>query len=543
MSARLLILGLDGASWRLTQKMVADGRMPTLGRILAEGSGGPLYSTIPDVSPTAWASFMSGKNPGQHGVYGFGMKVPGSYFLEPFSSRGRIPVQTLWGILSNKGKRVAVVNVPMTYPPEAVNGIMISGFGTPDDTGNRFVHPPEMMDELRSKLGPYILDVHWNQYESKGIPALLEANRQMTQRRAEYGLHILGREDWDLFMLTFVSTDRLQHCLWQYLEPEQPLSSEQQETRKQLLDYYDFLDRHIADFLAASPDANVLIMSDHGFGPCTFAVHVNTWLAEQGYLTWNAANEARMRLRWLATLAKRLGINRQSFGRFAKRIGIDEYRHLEKLSHRSNNMDWSKTRAFSYTPSGIYLNLKGRERQGIVEPGAEAERLMDEIKERLLDMRDPATGKRVVHRVARGHQVYNGPRVELAPDLMIAEGDTRYMFNFNLYRTKQVFEPTSWRSGNHEPEGLVLACGPGIARGRRIKRAELIDLCPTALHMLGEPVPDDMDGRVISEILLGSEEVVSVAASNLPALDAGAVMSAEEQAQVFERLKGLGYIE
>jgi predicted AlkP superfamily phosphohydrolase/phosphomutase len=540
MSARLLILGLDGASWRLTQKMVADGRMPTLGKILAEGAGGPLYSTTPDVSPTAWASFMSGKNPGQHGIYGFGLKVPGSYFLEPFSSRGRIPVQTIWGTLSSKGKRVAVINVPMTYPPEPVNGIMISGFGTPDDTGSRFVHPPELMDELRTKLGPYILDVHWSEYESRGVQAVLDANRKMTERRAEYGLHILKQEDWELFMLAFVSTDRLQHCLWQYLEPEKSLSPEEQKIRNEVLDYYDYLDRVIADFMAASPDANVMIMSDHGFGPCSTAVHLNTYLGQEGFLTWNTANKARAR--WLVKLVKGLGINRERFRKMAKRVGMNEYSQLEKFSHRVNNMDWSKTRAFSYTPSGIYLNLKGREREGIVEPGAEAEKLIEELKENLLGMRDPKTGNRVIHRVVRGHEIYSGAKLDMAPDLVISEADTRYMLGFNLYRTPEVFQPTTWRSGNHEPEGLVLAYGPDIKRGQRIERAELIDLCPTILHMLGEPVPDDIDGRVISEMLVGSESVVSVAAGSLP-LDTGPVMSAQEQAEVFERLKGLGYIE
>jgi len=543
MSARLMILGLDGASWRLTQKMVADGRMPNLGRFLAEGACGPLYSTVPDVSPTAWASFMSGKNPGQHGVYGFGMKVPGSYFLEPFSSRGRIPVQSLWGLLSAKGKRVAVINVPMTYPPEPVNGIMISGFGTPDETSNRFVHPPEVMDELRQKIGPYILDVHWNQYESKGIPALLEANRQMTQRRTEYGLHILKQEAWELFMLAYVSTDRLQHCLWQYLEPLQPLSPEQQATRKMVLDYYDFLDDCLGQLMAASPDSDVMIMSDHGFGHCTAGMHLNTWLAEQGYLTWNLANDKRNRLKPLIAIAKALGLNRKNFGKIAKTLGMDEFRYLEKASHRSNNMDWTKTRAFSYTPSGIYLNLKGRERNGTVEPGAEAERLMDEIKERLENVRDPQTGQRIIQRVVRGHEAYSGSRVNLGPDLLIKDSDPRYAIDFNLQRTPEVFGRSSWRTGNHEPEGLVLAYGPNVAPRRRIQRADLIDLCPTALHMLGEPVPDDVDGRVITEMLADSNREVSVEAAELQPVDAGTVMSADEQAQVFERLKGLGYIE
>ena len=308
-----------------------------------------------------------------------------------------------------------------------------------------------------------------------------------------------------------------------------------------MLEYYDYLDGVLADFMTASPDSNVMIMSDHGFGPCTAAVNVNTFLEQQGYLTWNKTNERLLRFKWLAKIIKSLGINRQSFGRIAKMLGMNEYRGLEKLSHRSNNMDWDKTRAFSYTPSGIYLNLKGREHRGIVEPGAEAEKLMDEIKERLEDLKDPATGQRIIYRVARGHEVYSGPRLDMAPDLMIAESDTRYMCNFNLYRTKEIFERTSWRSGNHEPEGLVLACGPGIAPKQRIQRAELIDLCPTALHLLGEPVPDDMDGRVISEMLLTTESVKSVAGPGQ--IDTGSVMSAEEQAQVFERLKGLGYIE
>ncbi len=542
MSARVLILGLDGASWRLTQKLVGEGRMPTMRRMLAEGTAGPLYSTLPDISPTAWASFMTGKNPGQHGVYGFGLKVPGSYFLEPFSSRGRVQGATLWGILSARGRRVASINVPMTYPPEAVNGVMIAGFGTPDERGNRFVHPPALIDELRARLGPYILDLNWADYEDRGILALLADARRMTQQRAEYGLHVLKSESWDLFALVFVSTDRLQHCLWQYLDPQVPLTPEQKKIRGVLLDYYDFLDGVLGEFLAASPDATVLAISDHGFGPFRGTIQINSWLAQQGFLTWEARNQAR--LRWAVKLAKRLGMTRRGFGRLVRSLGLDEYHHLEKVTLRVNNIRWAQTRAFSYTPNGIYFNLKGREREGTVEPGAEADHLFEQLKERLLDLRDPATGNRVVRRVARPQEVYRGPRVGLAPDLILADADPSYTFNFNLYPTADVFERSGWRSGNHDPEGLLVAYGPRVARGWHLQRANLVDVCPTALFLLGEPVPSDMDGRPLTELVSAAEgELAAPGTCEPQAAEAGEVMSAEEQAMVFERLRGLGYFE
>ncbi len=542
MSARVMILGLDGASWRLTQRLVAEGRMPTLRRMIEEGAAGPLYSTLPDISPTAWASFMTGKDPGQHGVYGFGLKIPGSYYLEPFSSRGRVEASTLWRILSARRQRVAAINVPMTYPPEPVNGIMIAGFGTPDESESRFVYPPELMDELRAKLGPYILDLDWALYEKRGITELLEDARRMTRRRADYGLHILGREAWDLFALVFVSTDRLQHCLWQYLDPHEPRSAEQQQIRASVLNYYDYLDGVLGEFLAASRDATVLIMSDHGFGPFHTTIQLNSWLAEQGFLTWETQNRAQ--LRWAVRLARSLGMTRERFGRLARLLRFNEYHQLEKVSLRANNIRWAQTRAFSYTPNGIYFNLKGRERDGTVEPGADCDRLFEQLKELLLDLRDPKTGNRMVRRVARPQEVYHGQKVALAPDLIVADSDPSYTLNFNLSPTAQVFEYPSWRSGNHDPEGLLVAYGPRVARGRRLERADLVDLCPTALHLLGEAVPDDMDGRAITEILSIAERVAVAPASGEPsALEFGPVMTDEDQEKVFERLKGLGYLE
>jgi predicted AlkP superfamily phosphohydrolase/phosphomutase len=341
-----------------------------------------------------------------------------------------------------------------------------------------------------------------------------------------------------------VSTDRLQHCTWQYLEPNRPLTTAEQSIREQVLAYYTFLDGILREFIAASPGADVLLMSDHGFCHLAANVQLNTFLQQNGFLTWEKRNRTD-RWRPILLLAKRLGMNRARFGKLAKAFGINEYKHLEKVSHRVNNIFWVETRAFAYTPNGVYFNLKGRESQGVVNPGAEAERLFDEIAEKLLQLRDPVTGEQVVYRVARPQEIYHGAKLHTAPDLMIAECDHRYAFNFNLYPGSSIFERSAWRTGNHDPEGILIACGPQIARNQRPGPAKLEDVAPTALHLLGEAVPEDMDGEVVSGLLANRErEVAKAAAGNSSAeADGGEGMSSEEQEMIFERLRGLGYFE
>lgn len=543
MSARVMILGLDGVSWQITQKLMADGKMPTLRRMVVEGSSGPLYSTIPNISPTAWTTFMTGKSPGQHGLYGFAVKVEGSYMLEPFSA-GRVkPGRTLWEVLSREGKRVAVFNVPMTFPAKPLNGIMVSGLGAPSEEAKHFCYPTNILNELRSELGPYIFDLHWTRYASRGVSAVVEDARKMTRCRADYGLKILQGSDWDLFSLVFVATDRLQHCAWKYLQNlEEPLSADEERVRSKVIDYYHYLDGVIAEFLAASSEADVLVMSDHGFGPCVATVQTNTWLGNEGFLTWTSQNAARHR--GAVQLTKRLGIKRKHFRMVAEFLGLDAYRHLEKVTEGPNSIDWSKTRAFSYTPSGIYFNLKGRERQGIVEPGAEAEKLFDEIKERLLALRDPVTGNRVVLHVSRTHEVYKGAKSKMAPDLIVSELNDGYELNFSQRPAPEVFERSEWRSGAHHPEGLLVARGPNIKAGKRFDRAVLEDLCPTVLFMMNGPIPQDVDGRVLKEILTLPESEMPVVKTCAPEAETAAeTLSAEEQEMVFERLKALGYFE
>ena len=538
MSAQVLVVGWDGVSWPLTQKLVAQGKMPTLDRLIRAGTAGPLRSTIPDISPTAWASFMTGKNPGKHGVYGFTIKPYGSYYLEPFSAHGHLQGKTIWRLLSQQGRRVAAMNVPMTYPPEPVNGIMLSGLGTPSLESN-YTYPRELAEELNRRVGPPILDLEWTEYEQRGYLSVLEDDRKMLERHAEYALYCLKRERWDLFMVVFVNTDRLQHCLWHLLDPPTPLSSDQEEVRARVLDRYTHLDSVLAELLAAAPDASVFIMSDHGFGPSAATVQLNTWLAEQGYLRWSTKQHSLIRK--LASVRRRLGLTADRARRLMRRAGMDDLKQIERFSLGVKSIDWGKTRAFSYTINGIYLNLKGRERQGTIAPGAEADNLWKEIADGLLRLRDPRTGKAVISRVARPQEIYTGGKVSLAPDLVITEWDEAFGMHCNLVPTEKIFQPSTWRTGEHRLEGILIAAGEKIQRGRRIQNSRLEDLCPTLLHLLGHPVPEDMDGRVLTELFTSTESVAVAPPS--PTAETTEALSPEEQEMVFERLRALGYFE
>lgn len=541
MSTRLLVLGLDGASWRLTQRLVAEGWMPTLGRLMGEGASGPLTSTIPAISSTAWASFMTGRDPGEHGIFGFGVKPLSSYYLKPFTALGGVRGRTLWTLLSDYGQRVAVMNVPVTYPPEQVNGILISGFGTPDHE-TAFTHPPELSEEVRAHFGSCLQDLEWTEYEKRGMGALLTDARAMTRKRADYALHWLERENWDFFMLVLVSTDRLQHVFWHLLEPGEPLSSEQDYWRRQALDYYTYLDGILAEFVERAANANILVLSDHGFGHSAASVYLNTWLAQAGYLRWaSVKHPVGMKL---VQLARKLGLRASHVQPVLRKLGMDEYRQLERFSAQVNQIDWENTKAFSYSPAGIYLNLRGRERKGSVDPGPEAKRLWEEMAGRLLALRDPVSGVHLITRVARPEEVYRGSRLPHAPDLVFAEQDSRYVFLPNLQPTEEMFVRSRWRSGLHDLEGILIAHGPRVSPGQASQRARLIDLFPTILALLDQPVPEDTDGRVLTELFRSAPKVQTAARMAGDGTEHGqAALSPEEEELLMKRLQGLGYLE
>ena len=514
----IAIVGLDGATWDLAGPFIDAGDMPALRSLLRDAAAGVLHSTIPPVTFPAWSSFMTGANPGKHGVFDFSRRVPGSYDIAFVSSRDR-RLPTIWRLLSDAGRRVAVLGVPTTYPPEPVNGIMVGGFDSPVATGidGSFVHPREFYEEMTQAVGPYsVTDFQelriGRGWHAAALPKILDG----VDRKRDLARYVLARGSWDCFMVLFGEADTAAHHFWMFADAGSPRFDAAGARRfgNALRDVYRKLDAALAAILEALPaDATVLVVSDHGFGGAgTTALHLNRWLADQGWLVFRRGAAALPPR--LARGARRLALTALPRGlqeRLVRRAGRGLACRLESWS-RFSAIDLARTRAFSeelnYAPS-IWLNVRGRDPAGTVEPGAEYDQMAEAIRERILAWRHPQTGNAIVRAVYRRGEAYHGPAVADAPDLIL-DLALEHGYSFACFPTppgehrsvrclvasEYVAGKGGGMNGSHRPEGMWVLTGPAVTQCRQAA-ASIVDVAPTVLHMAGLRVPAWMDGRLL----------------------------------------------
>jgi predicted AlkP superfamily phosphohydrolase/phosphomutase len=530
--------------------------MPNLARLRRDGVSGPLRSIIPPVTAPAWCSFMTGKNPGKHGVFEFLMREPGSFEDVPVTSHRRVG-RTLWGILGEGGKQVLVVGVPVTYPPQEVAGNLIADFLTPMGE-RRFTHPASLLDEVEAATGPYQL-YHVEVYRrGKGRLVLDELERVLeANRRAN--LWLLRNKPWDFAMLHVWGTDRFGHELWHVLDPAHPMHdpAEAAILRDRCVAWWKRVDAVVGEWMEAAPGAATVVLSDHGFGPIHRFLVLNVWLLHERFL--------RLR-RSASTFVKRslfeLGLSPAAGYRLAMRLGFARarlaagvgtrsrlVRRLNRLFLSLRDVDWSRTRVYSKGNYGqLFLNLKGREPRGIVEP-AEAAEVIAEVVAALRALRDPSTGEPLVGGIWTKRELYSGRFVERAPDITFLPADMRNKALGTLDFTSHRFiEDVYGNSGDHRLDGVFFMAGDGVQSGARLAGASLLDVAPTLLHYLGEAVPSDFDGRVLTDAFTAEE----LAANPVRIVDAPAEggddagrehdLTSEEMQEIRERLKRIGYL-
>jgi predicted AlkP superfamily phosphohydrolase/phosphomutase len=552
MSQRLLVIGLDGASFQVLDALIAHGHMPSIAELMAQGARAELETIFPPITAPAWSSFMTGKNPGKHGIFEFVRRASGREMAVNASlRRGR----AIWEILSQAGKRVIVHNFPCTYPPARINGIMIADFMTP--RGRRdFTHPEPLLSELESRFGPYRL--HLGQtYARGGAEGVLRELEDELDYKIKVTKYLMSNYEWDAFFQYFWGTDRIQHELWHIIDPTHPRHDleEARLYQRRIHDYFRRVDQAIGELVAmAGGDSLTWIVSDHGFGPVYKYCSLNVWLLEEGFL--KLKRDALTRLKaamFRAGLTPELAFklsNKLLFGRLRPKRGASARPGTSKLLNSLflsfKDVDWSRTLAFSKGNYGqIYVNLKGREPNGIVEP-SEYDAVCRNIIERLKALIDPLSGKPWVGRVFRREQIYSGPQLPDAPDIAFLPADMRYLPIGNADFISNAFMVDAFGiSGSHRMHGVLIARGDGIRRGVSADGARIVDVVPTILYLLGQEVPDDMDGRVLSEII--TEERLSESPLRLRSAapqegSAPEPFSPEEDAEVIERLKNLGYM-
>jgi predicted AlkP superfamily phosphohydrolase/phosphomutase len=556
---RALVIGLDGATLDLVKPWADEGKLPTLSRLMERGAWGALRSTVPPVTAPAWTSFMTGKNPGRHGIFDFIELKPGTYDVR-YTNGGTARARSLWRILGDSGLRVGVVNVPMTYPPEEVNGYLISGLDTPDEESD-FIRPAGLARELKERLGGVRLDIrHLGYMNDDGKrDAVLKAMGELEEHRAEVVSYLMETRPVDFLMVVFNATDQVQHHFWHYMDPAHPQYDAGGAARygAAILDIYRKVDSLAGRLISALPeDASVIVMSDHGAGPMGKRyLHLNRYLADIGVLAFKEKKG-----RDLAWLRRMDGFVRSNISPGAKmrlnRLFPSLRGRMESYSAMSM-IDWEKTRAFAVEISGtspnIWINAAGSMPRGTVGRGREYDELVDYIIEKIYEIKDPATGGRFVKRAYRRAEVYEGPSLASAPDIILSWWDSApFVVKPSpldgppvAYGSGPLRGGSEW-SGTHRLEGMTILNGPAFKAGHLAGGAGIADIAPTILHVLGVPVPDDMDGRVMVDALRDGPAVdrpIDYQKGAGPPGREGAPYTDDEAVKVHERLSRLGYMD
>jgi predicted AlkP superfamily phosphohydrolase/phosphomutase len=559
---KVLVLGLDGATFDLIKPWAAAGYLPTLKRLMEEGAHGSLRSTTPPMTGPAWTSFATGVNPGKHRLYDWIARDEGRYTFSPVTALD-MEAPTIYTLLSEAGRRVCALNVPMTYPPTPVNGVMVSGLPAPS-TKVQITYPANLYNEILENVGDYILYPDPGQaYSEAGVDAFLARLYRTTDLRIQTLDYLRSREAWDFAMVVFNGTDTISHAMWKYMDKTHPLHDPAAALKygNAIRDYYAYLDGKLARYVDELPDDTTLVvMSDHGFGPFHKFIHVNNWLLQEKFMATN-----RGLLTGLKHTMFRQGFSPMNVYDTLMRFGLGALKRevvrgqgqglLKALFLSFEDIDWSRTQAYSLGNVGqVYLNVVGREPQGCVQPGAEYERVREEIITKLQTLRDPETGELVVESIYRREELYAGDYLEKAPDIVFLPRRLEY-FGFGEYEfgSHKIIE--SMRrgiSGTHRMNGIFMAYGAAIQPGTVVENASLYDLAPTILRLMDEPVAEHMDGRVLQEVL--TPDVAAAVAQRRAARSqsngknsggkgyAPEAMSAEDKKALADRLRSLGYV-
>jgi predicted AlkP superfamily phosphohydrolase/phosphomutase len=546
---KVVVIGLDALTFDVIEPWIEEGFLPNLAAIAAQGARGDLLSCYPPLSPPAWTTITTGRLPSGHGIFNFSVLRPGTYQVDTIDA-SLVRVPRLWDILNRHGLKTGVFNVPVTWPPAVVDGYVVAGFLTPD-VRSTFTYPESLGRELHELVGGYRTWTSQVFSAAHPLPYLRELG-DLVRMRTRAVEHLMATRPAEFGMFVYMEADWLQHKVFHLLADPSRGDREAYEAARTVFKELDAAVGRIMEI--GGPECHYLVVSDHGAGLHDRVMHINKWLYEEGFL----ALKQTLRLRLKRFLERRKFLLRgyRILSWLRGRVPWIGRLVPNALAHRAigflasyDDVDWSRTRAYGRDALGqIYVNLKGRESQGLVGRGPEYDALLDEIEERLKRLLDPRTGKPIISGIRRGRDLYHGPFASEGPDLVFTPDDFRCTASVRFgFDTEGYFGGMEFcDSGSHRPKGIIMARGPHILPGSRIEGAAVQDVTPTVLHLMGLPVPEDLDGRPIEEILTPEFRRAhpvrrgAPAPGTAPAADEG--LSQADREELHARLRDLGYL-
>ncbi|RLF36329.1 MAG: hypothetical protein DRN08_01525 [Thermoplasmata archaeon] len=511
--SRVVIVGIDGMTPELVERWMDEGYLPCFQSFRRRGVWGWLASTNPPFSAPAWTSIVTGCGPGRHGVYGFERTDTLEQHL--INSRYR-RVPAIWNFLTDIGLRSIVVNVPGTYPPERINGVMITGLLTPSSNSD-FTYPRNIRDRLRSEdLGEYELEQLWVDDFSRSYMIRHDPNRLLSRiirsmsSHARVTLNLMKQFNWDFTMVVLRELDTAQHFFF--------------NRKDLLLSCYEKVDEIVDEMLSSFPDAVFFIVSDHGFEEIKKILYPDNVLYNAGFLKpvhppYRNPLSLLFSILFNMHIHGRLGVLLNeilSRSDFARKIFFSG-------SSKSRLIDFSKTMAFSTADGrGIRICSRDKYHMGIVDPDV-YEKTCLEIIRLFKDVRDPISDEEVVDDVLRCDQVY-GKDAWHPPDLILrlkrgvtamewlrsSDSLNGYSEFINRSLPPVFYNDPAGRSGDHAPFGVFFGQGKGIRSGYEIRNIGVEDVLPLVFAALGLPLPENIDGRLHEDVFVEKPRVTRI---------------------------------
>lgn len=548
---KVLIFGIDGGTFDLALPWIREGRLPTLKRLMDRGVSCELTVDLPPVTVPNWPSFMTGKNAGKHGVVHWFIRKEGQWEWS-LASSDAIKAKMLWEIAGEKGRKSIVVNVPATYPPRPIDGIMVTGLLTPP-MAKDFVHPPEVKDELEARFGKYSLYSSMT-YQPGREDLFFESVLRGLDERFAATMYLMKEHPWDIFTIVYGESDLMQHMFWKFIDPHHPLYVKEMADKygDGVAKIYEKIDAILGEYLReAGEDTQVIVMSDHGADPFYQKFFTNNWLIDLGFMKIKKGFVSGLK-HW----AFRRGFTINTMYRLFLKMGFINWTNkvsrnesaeslVRKLFLSYEDVDWEKTTAFAFGGFGqIYMNVKN---DGATMSGGETAsygEARDRIIAGLREIMIPGVGP-LVEEIYTREELYWGPNTSVLPDIVfiprkgyLDPGDFEFSSN-------KRFDDAILGSGTHSRRGLFIMSGPAVRHSPDFAGATIHDIAPTALYLAGVPVPGDMDGRILLETL--TDEWLD---DHPPLYDESSgdltgpshTYSADEEEDIKKQLKGLGYL-
>lgn len=503
---KVIIFGLDGADLELINQFIKDGHLPTMEKLIKNGFSTKCKSVIPPVSAPAWTSIFTGVNPGKHGVYDFSQRRRDSYTTKPVFSTD-IKVKTLWEILGSFGYKSIVVKVPGTYPPKKMNGILISGFPTPEEKED-FVYPISVLSELREEFGKFKLQPE-NPFRESNPNSFLKEMVDITDTQTEIVRYLMKKYEWNLLINVFMITDAIPHHFFRFFDKNHPLYNEKKAEKYSdaILRAYQEVDDSINKILKSSHSNSIIfLISDHGVAPVYYAFYTNTWLLKEGYLRIR-----RNPIPLFKYFLFKLGFNLElvykltksfKFAFNVKKSAYKEHSFMIRLKDvlflSFSDIDWRRSKAYSIGNFGqIFINLIGREPEGCVDK-YEYGQIVNEIIKKLKDLKDQ-NGKSIFDIINKGEEIYNGPYATKGADIVFMNSESKYTAIRTMeLGSNKIFSIHPIWSGTHTIKGIFIASGEYIRKNNNLQEINVYSITPTILHVFGIEKPVYTDGEVLN---------------------------------------------